>query len=160
MGQRVDLHASLLLPAGARPAGYTLLELLAVILILGMLTVLAGPILLRRLRPDPLGTASTGLRQAEAEIRRLAVGSGARLDLRVDGLEWRGPAGLAVAYRCPATVAVSWRGVEPAVPLSTLTIDDHGRSPDMMVTIASGAATATWLVSGLSGAWIVPGEQR
>ncbi|MBA3938949.1 MAG: type II secretion system protein [Planctomycetes bacterium] len=138
------------------PSGYTLVELLAVVLILGMLTVLAGPILVRRLQVDPVAAASEGLRQAQAEVRRLAVGSGARLSLRSDGLEWRGPAGLGVAYHCPDGVAVQWRGLAPALPMADLVIDARGRSGDVLVTISKGPARATWVISGLSGAWFAP----
>ncbi len=71
---------------------------------------------------------------------------------------WTGAvtAGLAVTYHCPDGVGGDLARPRPALPLSDLAIDAHGRSGDLLVTVSRGPARATWVVSGLSGAWFAP----
>jgi prepilin-type N-terminal cleavage/methylation domain-containing protein len=134
---------------------FTLVEILAVLALLGLLAGLGSTFALRQLRQDPLATATAALaRQLQAARLLARQGAGATITL--------GPAGLGLpdpAATFPEAVTCHWRsagdprGREP----TRWPLDGRGRGPDLRVRLQAGTVTKELLIAGLSGL-LLPGD--
>jgi prepilin-type N-terminal cleavage/methylation domain-containing protein len=129
---------------------YTLIELLAVVVVLGMLASIGIPPLARAATGTPLERACRAVQTCEQRARQDARGTGVDLDLTADGIH---PVGAPPAEALVGPeVALAWRSAADA-PLRRLHIDRHARSVDLVVEIRHGELRRRFLVSGISGEW-------
>ncbi len=131
-------------------AGYTLIELLAVTVVMGLAAGIAVPGLVRAAGGDRLAEAASRLEREERQVRRLSHGTGAVLEVESSG--WSGRVGDGeVAYHLPLDIEATWRS--GGRMLSRLAIDARGLSGDYEVTLRMGDRERSFLIAGLSGEW-------
>lgn len=131
--------------------GYTLIELLAVVAVLGLAAGVGIPPLVRLVGGSPLDRACHAVHMGDLRARHLASGSGLELDLAEDGLSSRS-ATTEHRVMVDAGTTLSWQTSE-GNPLRRLMIDPRGRSIDVQVQVTVGADRRRFLVAGISGEW-------
>lgn len=131
--------------------GYTLIELLAVVVVLGLAAGIGIPPLVRLVGGSPLDRASHAVRAGDLQARQLARGTGLNLDLLDDGVASRTTTPEHRVVMEPGS-SVAW-STPDGKPLRTLTIDSRGRSIDLLVEVRVGRDRRRYLVSGISGEW-------
>lgn len=144
-------------PRPPAPRGaYTLVEVLAVTVMLGLLAGLGAPPLLRAIAGDPLVRAADHLAQAFRDARSQAYGHRLRLELEasgfiamitVDGVRSRLP-----DTRVPESIQLSWS--RDGRPARLLECDARGHSLDTDVVLQQDARELRYAINGLTGAWV------
>lgn len=142
-------------------SAYTLIELLAVVMVLSLMAGLTVPTLARRAAGDPVDAAIARLLDEEARVRCLAVGRGASLELASDGfiaafdVSADVAAGAADAAELPlhlgGLLTTSWSDHDQ--PVARLRIDRYGRSRDLVLAVDDGRTVRRYRLAGLSGEW-------
>lgn len=134
-------------------AGYTLIELLAVVMLLGLVAGAGGGMVQRAAQPDPVERARgmladwfTDLRQ-DRPVRLLLTSTGCGVE-DADGND-------SCTLRFPDGI-LRWRDGQ-GHDLTTLACDAHGWSPDCQVEVQHGDLRFRLERLGLSGEWhVVP----
>jgi len=131
--------------------GYTLIELLAVVVVLGLAAGIGIPPLVRLVGGSPLDRACHAIRTGDLRARQLASGGGLELDLVEDGLSSRSTTPEHRVIIDPGTT-LTWLTAD-GNPLRRLMIDPRGRSIDLQVEVTIGRDHRRFLVAGISGEW-------
>jgi prepilin-type N-terminal cleavage/methylation domain-containing protein len=136
-----------------RHPGYTLIELLAVVVVLGLAAGIGIPPLVRLAGGTPLERACALLRDGDARARMLARGTGRELAFELDagGMRCRA-AREPLEALLPEGVSAEWLATD-GQPLRTLTIDSRGRSRDLSLRLRAVGASRRFHLLGLSGEW-------
>jgi prepilin-type N-terminal cleavage/methylation domain-containing protein len=137
--------------AAVRHHGYTLIELLAVVVVLGLVAGVGVPPLVRMVGGSPLDRACQAVRDADRHARRLAHGRGIEFDLLSDGFDSR-TASVEHSLRLAPGSSVSWLTAD-GKPLRRLAMNSRGRSVDMRVGVIVARDRREFQVSGISGEW-------
>lgn len=133
---------------------YTLVEVLAVTVLLGLVASLGIPPLLRSIAGDPLERAAGQLVLAYRDARAQAYGHRVRFALEPwgfsaasrDGL----PAGLPEAH-LPDGIRVAWTCA--GRPVGVLDLDARGHGLDAGVVLRRDERAVGFMVDGLTGQW-------
>lgn len=142
-----------------RRRAYTLVEVLAVTVLLGLVVGLAVPALVRAADHDPAGRAGERLAHAFRSAR--ALGYGHPLHFELDG---SGFTALAVGpgarrplatFRLPASVQAVWTSGGRAVEAVQLDARGHGPDLELALRLESTAQERVLLADGLTGLWAV-----
>jgi len=136
-------------------SGYTLIELLAVVTLMGLITWLFLPALVRRAAGDPLADTIRSLCAFEHHQRGQAVGHGAQLDLEAIGITAVVGNAMASApdeFRCADDTLLFWRDDHDHA-LRALDIDCRGRSQDAILLISRKGVDRRLRLQGLTGIW-------
>ena len=143
-----------------RRRGYTLIEVLAVVAILGLVAVAVSPSLARALVTDPVARAARLVRDADRAARQQAAGGGAVLVIRDGRLLTTVANEVISTLTLPNTVSVAW-STDSGAPVESLSLDRGGRSIDVFIDIRSPTLTKRFHILGLTGAWLAlePGGQ-
>lgn len=142
-----------------RRCAYTLIELLAVVVLLALLAGLALPALVRTARTDPLDRAVSAARSACHQLRVLAVGSAVHAELTPAGFtayrirDGGNEGATLVDLRLDADLDMTWSNGS-GNPLTRIAIDHRGRSEDLLVTMRAGSRHRRFRISGISGEWL------
>ncbi len=136
-----------------RQDAYTLIELLAVVVILGLAASLGVPSLVRSVNGQSLDRVCRDLRDAEHRARHLALGRGMELELSTDGFACTQP-DLPCAFRAAPGGSVIWSNTEGRSK-KRLAINQRGRSEDLWVEVTLREQSRFFFVSGISGEWSV-----
>lgn len=131
--------------------GYTLIELLAVVVILGLAAGLGIPPLARMASGNPLERACQTMNAGDRRARQLALGNGLEVDLLAEGLRSRSAA-IAHEAMIASGGVLTWSTLDGR-QLQRLVIDHRGHSKDLLVEITIGQQQRKYLVSGISGEW-------
>lgn len=134
-----------------RSRAYTLVELLAVVILLGLMAGLGVPALVRMAQGDPLDRAVAGVRSRVADLQRFACGLGCRVDLTMAG--WIADARLAPALRVDPSIHLTWLQTDGRA-LRQLIFDHRGRSVDWQIEIRHEDRRRSYRISGISGEWL------
>lgn len=132
--------------------GYTLIEVLAVVALLGLVAVLVAPSLTRAVMTDPVARGARLARDADRAARQHAVGQGAVLSLRDGRLVTTVAKEPIASTPMPDGTTVRWRAVDDT-PLEAVAFDRGGRSVDLLVEISSPTQQRRYRILGLTGAW-------
>lgn len=128
----------------------TLLEILAVVVLLGIVTAVVAPGLMAALVNDPLSEAVQQCRSAAGAARVAAQTSGRRLDLRPDGLVVYDDHGHEIqAVRCDTSISIAWHSDGP------MTFDPSGRIAPFQGTFRRGDRVLQVAVDGIAGCWTI-----
>jgi prepilin-type N-terminal cleavage/methylation domain-containing protein len=134
---------------------FTLVEVLAVTVLLGLVASLGVPPMLRAMAGDPLERAAGRLAQAFRDVRAQAYGH--RLDLE---LSTRGFSATAVDQgqrtvlppaRLPETIQVAW--TRQGRPAPRLELDPRGHGLDTEVALRQDGRELLFTIDGLTGRW-------
>ena len=134
---------------------YTLIETLAVLVVLGLVAALGVPALVRTAGGDPLSRAVATAASVDQRLRQAAIGRGGELRFTQGHLEaW------VTGEPTPREVmdpgfTMSGRLLPRGELLRTLLIDADGRSVDAEVVFTGGDRRQRITVHGLSGEWKV-----
>lgn len=132
---------------------YTLVEVLAVTVLLGLLATLGAPPMLRAMAGDPLERAAARLIQGFRDTRAQAYGHRLELELDASGfIPVRGDGQDAAPVRLGEAVQVSWSRRNQQV--ARLSIDPRGHSLDLDVTMRLDERELSYAVDGLTGRWL------
>ena len=139
-----------------RSQAYTLVEVLAVTVLLGLVAGLGAPPLLRTLAGDPLGRAAGHLAQTFRDARAQAYGRPLSLTLESWGFsavcrEAGGPTSLATTP-LPEAIQVSW--TRQRRPLRHLELDRRGHGLDTEVVLRQDDQEVAYTIDGLTGRWL------
>ncbi len=129
-------------------SGLTLVELLAVMVLLALAMVLLGPGVLRRLQRDPLAAAVAGIQSFDQQARLHAQGRGAVIHLDATSLSCPGIAGTAPVLHLPHGITATWRLASGG---SDLAIDARGRSVDADLILEQETVRHRYRLHGLPG---------
>lgn len=135
---------------------YTLVEVLAVTVLLGLVASLGAPPLLRAITGDPLRQAAERLGLAFRDVR--AQGYGHRVDMQLESWGFTAatldegrrlplPEG-----RLPDAIQATWTRDGRAV--NRLEIDPRGHGLDTAITLHHDARELAFTVDGLTGRWL------
>ena len=143
-----------------RRRGYTLIEVLAVVAILGLVAVAVSPSLARAVVTDPVARAARLVRDADRAARQQAAGCGAVMSMRDGRLLTTVANEVISTLTLPNTVSVAW-STDSGTPVESLSLDRGGRSIDVFIDIRSPTLTKRFRILGLTGAWLAlePGGQ-
>jgi len=135
---------------------YTLVEVLAVTVLLGLVAGLGVPPLLRSIAGDPLGRAAGRLALAFRDARALAYGQRLGIELEAGGFtiaatDDRARSSLPGA-RLPETVQATWS--RNGRPIRLLELDARGHGLDTDVVLRQDARELHFTIDGLTGAWL------
>jgi prepilin-type N-terminal cleavage/methylation domain-containing protein len=138
-----------------RRGGYTLVEVLAVSVLLGLLAALGVPPLMRAITGDPLARAAQQLAQTFRDARAQAFGHRLSLDLE----PWGFTAAIAddgartalPSVHLPDSVYVSWTRTSTSV--RQLLLDARGHGLDTDVYLHQGGQDLVFTIDGLTGRW-------
>lgn len=137
-----------------RRAALTLLEVLAVSVLLGVIAIALSPVVGRR-QVDPLDAFIAAVRVADADLRQRALGQGAVWQHRGDAVI--GQIGTsrdaAVVVPLPAALSCTWT-VGPRT-VDRLVIDAYGRSADAIWEVRTQRGVRRLACDGLVGGWRV-----
>lgn len=136
-----------------RNPGYTLIELLAVVVVLGLAAGIGIPPLVRMAGGTPLDRACATLRGGDARARLLARETALDLtfDLEPTGLRCR-TARHPLEVSLPEGAIVTWLAVDGR-PLRSLAINPRGRSQDLIIQVTVARDARRFRLLGLSGEW-------
>lgn len=138
-----------------RRHAYTLVEVLAVSVLLGVLATLGVPPMLRAMAGDPLERAAAQLTRSFSDVRAQAYGH--RLDLELAAWGFTAASiddGARVALpplRLPESIQLSW--TRRGRPVTRLEIDPRGHSPDLDVVLRQDERDRLFTIDGLTGRW-------
>lgn len=138
-----------------RRHAYTLVEVLAVSVLLGVLATLGVPPMLRAMAGDPLERAAAQLTRSFRDLRAQAFGH--RLDLELaawgftavsdaDGRRTELP-----TTRLPEAIQVTW--TRRGRPAPRLELDARGHGLDTEVTLRQDERELSFTIDGLTGRW-------
>ena len=134
---------------------YTLIETLAVLVVLGLVAALGVPALVRTTGGDPLARAIASTAAVDQRLRQAAIGRGGELRFAESHIEaW------VTGDPTPREViapgfTISGRQLPRGELLRTLLIDCDGRSDDAELVFIGGDRRQRITVHGLSGEWKV-----
>ena len=129
--------------------GMTLLELLAVLLLLGLLAGMLGPSLIRRAHSDPQQAARNALQQAlERTILRLRDHGGGVIRPAPDGFLVEDAVGRE-RHALPPGTHCTW--TLPAAAQGVLTVDGDGTTHDAELHLAGTGWSCRLHLPGLAG---------
>ena len=135
---------------------FTLVEMLAVTVLLGLLASLGVPPLLRTITGDPLGRAADRLNLAFRDARAQAHGHRLGLDLDTSGFtattEEDGQLVELPTTRVPETIQLTWTRNGRSV--RRLDLDPRGHGLDTDVTLRFDERELHFTIDGLTGAWM------
>lgn len=138
-----------------RRHAYTLVEVMAVSVLLGVLATLGVPPMLRAMAGDPLERAAAQLIRSFRDARALAYGHRLDLDLAAWGFT---PAQAdehvrtaLPPVRLPESIQVSWS--RRGRPVTRLEIDPRGHALDTDVTVRQDERERLFTIDGLTGRW-------
>jgi prepilin-type N-terminal cleavage/methylation domain-containing protein len=134
---------------------YTLIETLAVLVVLGLVAALGVPALARSAGGDPVARAVAAVAAVDQRLRQSALGRGGELRFSAGRIEaWvvGDSQPLAVVDAGPV---ITGRLQPRGEPLRTLVIDTDGRSLDAELWLTVGERRQHVSVLGLSGEWVV-----
>lgn len=134
-----------------RLRGYTLVELLAVVILLGLMAGLGVPALVRMAQGDPLDRAIASLRSSISDLRRSAFGSGCQVDVTMSG--WISDGRQLPALRVDPAIHLTWLQTDGQI-LQQLIFDRKGRSTDWQIEIRHEDRRKFYRISGISGEWL------
>jgi prepilin-type N-terminal cleavage/methylation domain-containing protein len=138
-----------------RRQAYTLVEVLAVTVLLGLIAGLASPSLLRAVTGDPLRRAADRLALAYRDVRAQAFGRHLSLELEPWGFSATSHAGgqrvALPSTRLPEVIQVSW--IRDGRSVHLVDIDPRGHGPDLDVAVLQDARELRYTVDGLTGQW-------
>ena len=138
-----------------RRHGYTLVEVLAVTVLLGLIASLSVPPLLRAMSRDPLSHAADQLAHAFRDLRAQAYGHHISLELETwgfsavsidDGVRTALP-----TARLPDAVQVSWTRNGRTTRALDLSARGHGLNTE--VTLQRDNRDLSFTIDGLTGTW-------
>ncbi len=129
---------------------YTLIEMLAVMALLGLLAALAAPGVVRAMTGDPLQAAADRLSRAMRGARAAAFGRAVAIELAPWGFAVGGPGG--VTLRLPDGIAAAWTC--DGRPAQRLALDPRGHGPDTRLVLAQGRREISLVIDGLTGQWM------
>jgi prepilin-type N-terminal cleavage/methylation domain-containing protein len=137
--------------------GYTLIELLAVVMVLGLVSAVVAPAFTRSASGDPIDHAVAALHAGDHRMRLHAIGSGGRTVLEAHGFTYA-PAvddknddpGIVVAL--DSDIEVTWTD-DRQNSLREVTIDPRGRTRDLGVAIRARGSQRSFQIHGISGEW-------
>jgi prepilin-type N-terminal cleavage/methylation domain-containing protein len=132
-----------------RHHGYTLVEVLAVTVVLGLLAGIGVPPLVRTIAGDPLARASATLARDLRDARAAAFGRPLALTLAADG--FASADGRPSASRLPATVQAEWR--RDSRTATRLELDRRGHGPDTALILRHEGRELRYAIDGLTGRW-------
>jgi prepilin-type N-terminal cleavage/methylation domain-containing protein len=141
-----------------RRRAYTLIELLAVVVLLALLASLALPALVRAAGSDPLDQAVAALRGAEHQLRVLSVGAATQAELGAAGFTGHrlsaghGESATLVELRLEPALELTWNNAHGNA-LTSIAFDHRGRSEDLEVTVRAGSRQRRFRIAGISGEW-------
>lgn len=139
-----------------RQRAYTLVEVLAVTVLLGLVASLGVPSLLRAISGDPLDRAAGRLAQAFRDTRAQAYGH--HLSMRLESWGFTSVSGndgvrtTLPTARVPESVQLSWTRNSRAVDL--LDLDPRGHGPDTEVALRQDDRELLFTIDGLTGRWL------
>lgn len=134
---------------------YTLVEVLAVTVLLGVVATLGAPPLLRSITGDPLGQAAGRLAHAFRDARAQAYGH--RISMRLEPWGFSGASiedGIRTSLptaRLPESVQASWTRRGRSTNL--LDLDARGHGPDTDVALRQDDREMIYTIDGLTGRW-------
>ena len=131
--------------------GFTLVEVLAIVVILGLTAMITGPSLARSFAGDPVNETVQQLSQAWLQARMAALDVGGVLECTAGRMRFVATGGRAEEYPLDSRVQVTWRGTIPAGSPARIIIDRKGRCVDLRVDLRYGTTSTTIQLSGLSG---------
>ena len=135
-----------------RRRAYTLVEVLAVTVLLGVLATLGVPPMLRAMAGDPLERAAAQLARGYRDARAQAFGR--RLDLELASWGFAAASadgGRLAPTRLPDEFQVSWTRNGKPVPQHG--IDARGHALDLDVAVRDADRELFYTVDGLTGRW-------
>jgi prepilin-type N-terminal cleavage/methylation domain-containing protein len=138
-----------------RRHAFTLVEVMAVTVLLGVLASLGVPPMLRAMAGDPLERAAAQITLSFRDLRAQAYGHRLELDLAAWGfaaarIEDGGRATLP-PFRLPETIQVSW--TRRGRPVTRLEIDPRGHGFDHEVVLRQDEREKPFTIDGLTGRW-------
>lgn len=135
-----------------RHRAYTLLEVLAVTVLLGLLVSLGAPPLLRVISGDPLERAAGQLAVGFRDARAQAYGRQIRMQLEPWGFTAVPADAAASTTRIADDIAVIW--TRKGHPIRSLDLDPRGHGLDAEVALRRDERTVAFTVDGLTGRWL------
>ncbi len=132
--------------------GYTLLEVVVVVILFGIIATTLIPSFVRSLRYDPLSHTIRLVRDAERQARTMAIGAGAALFVHEGALVTVVNDLVVNRVILPDACDITWE-TTPATTQTQLWLDRRGRSADTQVVIRVGSAQNTFQLFGMTGAW-------
>lgn len=138
-----------------RRRAYTLVEVMAVTVLLGLLATLGVPPMLRAMAGDPLERAAGRLVQAFRDARAQAYGHRLELDLGAWGFAAAiigdGARAALPPVRLPESVQVTW--TRRGRPVTHLELDPRGHGLDLDVVLRQDERERLFTIDGLTGRW-------
>lgn len=128
---------------------YTLVEVLAVTVLLGLLATLGVPPLLRTISGDPLGKAADRLVLAFRDTRAKSFGRPANFTLEPWGFSADGVTD--PAARLPDSIRATW--TRNGLGVRQLLLDSRGHGPDTDVLLRLDDRELRFALDGLTGLW-------
>ena len=138
-----------------RRLAFTLVEVLAVTVLLGVLATLGVPPMLRAMAGDPLERAAAQLTRSFRDVRALAYGHRLDLELAVWGFSAalldNGARTDLQPARLPESIQVFW--TRRGRPVQRLELDARGHGLDTDVTLRQDERERSFTIDGLTGRW-------
>jgi prepilin-type N-terminal cleavage/methylation domain-containing protein len=138
-----------------RRRAYTLVEVMAVTVLLGLLATLGVPPMLRAMAGDPLERAAGRLVQAFRDVRAQAYGHRLDLELTSSGftaaISDDGVRSAMPPARLPEAIQVTW--TRRGRPVTRLELDPRGHGLDLDVVLRQDEREQLFTIDGLTGRW-------
>ena len=138
-----------------RRHAFTLVEVMAVTVLLGVLATLGVPPMLRAMAGDPLERAAAQITRSFRDLRAQAYGHRLELDLTAWGFTAAriedGARAALPPFRLPDSIQVSWS--RRGRPVTRLEIDPRGHGLDHEVVLRQDERDMLFTIDGLTGRW-------
>ena len=139
---------------------YTLVEVLAVTVLLGLVASLGVPPMLRAMTGDPLDRAAGRMAQAFRDVRAQAYGHRLVLELTAAGFTATvsddGVRSVLPPLRLPEDIQATW--TRRGRPAPRLELDPRGHGLDTEVTLRLDERELSFAIDGLTGQWTSKGR--
>lgn len=143
-----------------KPGGFTILETLAVVLLIGLAAVMLTPMLIGTTDSAETDNALHTMLDMDTRARLLAMREGSALLTLHDGAWAILESEAAQKNRADADTFASWRPAASVritlsdrggTPIESVRYDAAGRAPDYSVLVENGASARSVRVAGLTG---------
>lgn len=159
VGQRWNLLPLRGTVGGGLRCGMTLMEILATVVILGLVCVIGASSLARRMNGDPFRDTVAKIAVAWHRFHQLAIErAGGVLEVSGGRLRMRAHNGTHHEVVLDPETQVTWWTADGRQTCNLVQFDSSGRSADLVVRLRRDERAETFLISGLTGAMRPEGE--